>query len=305
MLRSDKNNIRIAYAGAISHPQNRAICNRLGLYDRMISMSKLREGDLKNSSIILVDSSVTNDGRCPQGFCVDPLIVVDHHRGGNVTDGDNKFVLIQDVGAASTLVYELFKGCGIKFEEVDESIPLLLAVGIHTDTNNLVSCSMRDVCAYGELLSVIKNHQELVSIFNYPLQASNYENMDRALKNMSQQGAHLVTNIGAIQAKDGDDLSTIADYLIRRDGVSLVIVWAMILDEKRVRISARSTDTSLELGSFLRERFGASCGGKFTPDGKSVGGGTMDLDFGFWLKPGTTQKAVEFVDAFMKDTIFS
>lgn len=300
-IRNGSLNVKIFYAGQIGHPQNRTLVNRLSLLDRMRPVSEMKEQDFTN--LILVDSSSSVDGRCLQGRKLNPIIVVDHHSGSDIVDGEDKFILIEKVGAASTLVFEIAEGIGAKFEDMDSVIPILLAVGIHTDTLNLVACTDRDISAYGKVI-LKADRQELMAMFNYPLQETNYRNLALALQNISQHGAHLVTNIGPIDSNAGDDISTVADLLIRKDGVSLVIVWAMIKDKKEVRISARSTDSSLDLCSFLRDRFGASCGSKPTPDKKSSGGGTMSLDLGFWLNSHTTLEVAALVKKFIDTAIF-
>ena len=300
-IRGGDNGVKVFYGGAIGHQQNRAICNRLGLSDRMHHASKMmKESDFHN--LVLLDSNKAEDGRCLSGRKFDPVIVVDHHRGSDFQDGEGKFILIEDIGATSTLMFELFEGAGYKFDGVN-SIALLLAVGIHTDTNNLVSCTERDVSAYGKLMPYI-DHQELMAVFNYPLLQTDYTCMLTALTNVSQKGASLITNIGAVTSRDGDILSTLADYLIRKDGVSVVIVWGLMLDTKHVRISARSTDISLDLAAFLREAFGPSSGGKFMPDGKSIGGGVISIDFPYWLTSETITEALALVKKRIESAVF-
>jgi len=293
--------VKIFYAGSVSHRQNLTMCNRLGLYDRMRPATDMKDDDFKN--LVLVDSSMSIDGRCLHGKKLNPMIVVDHHFGGDIMDADDRFVLIEKIGASSTLVLELCEDFGVNLGEMDSFIPILIAAGIYTDTLGLTAFMNRDLIAYGKV-ALVSDQQELMHIFNYPLHESNYKNMRLALENVCRHGAHLITNIGPIDSKDGDDISTAADLLIRMDGVSLVIVWAMIKDRKEVRVSARSTDSSLDLCSYLKERFGASCGSKPTPDKKSSGGGTMSLDLGFWLNNHTVPEAVALVNKFIESAIF-
>ena len=299
-IRGGDNGVKVFYGGAIGHEQNRAICNRLGLSDRMHHASKMKDPDFHN--LILLDSSKVEDGRGLSGCKLDPTIVIDHHRGSDFQDCECKFILIEDIGATSTLMFELFEGMGYKFDGVN-SVALLLAVGIHTDTSNLVSCTERDISAYGKLMPNV-DRQELIAVFNYPLLQTDYTCMLAALTNVSQRGASLVTNVGAVTSKEGDMLSTLADYLIRKDGVSVVIVWGLMLDTKHVRISARSTDISLDLAAFLREAFGPASGGKFMPDGKSIGGGVISIDFPYWLTQETITEALALVKKRIESAVF-
>jgi len=299
-LRDGESNVKVFYGGSIGHPQNRKLCSKFGLFDRMHHASKMKDQDFKN--LILLDSSKAEDGRCFSGRKLDPIIVIDHHRDSDFQECEGKFVQIEDVGATCTLVLELLEGVGYKFENVSQ-FALMLAVGIHTDTGGLVSCIERDVLAYGRLMPFV-DKQDQMAVFNYPLGQADYGCMQSALEKSEHRGASLVTNVGVIHSKDGDNLSTIADYLIRKEGVSLVIVWGLIIDTKSVRISARSTDTSLDLGGFLREAFGPSSGGKCMPDGKSSGGGMINLELGYWMIHDTELEALALVKKRIESAVF-
>ena len=299
-LRGGESGIKVFYSGSVGHQQNKTICNRLGLIDRMHSVAKMKDGDFKN--LVLLDSSKAEDGRCLCGKKLEPVIIIDHHRGSDFHDTEGKFVLIEEVGSTCTLVLELFEGSGYKFDGINR-FALMLAVGIHNDTHGLVSCTERDVSAYGRLMQYV-DLQEIMKIFNYPLDPIDYVCMRLALEKTVQRGASLVTNIGAVHSENGDNLSTIADYLIRMPGVSLVVVWGLMTDTKNVRISARSTDTSVDLNGFLREAFGPSSGGKYEPDGKSSGGGTISIDFPYWLTPDTETEALALIGKRIETAVF-
>jgi hypothetical protein len=79
-----------------------------------------------------------------------------------------------------------------------------------------------------------------------------------------------------------------ADLFIRVEGISLVVVWGIIenpsiADGVNVRLSARSENLSIPLETFLRDRFGPTCGAKFTPTGRGEGGALLKLVLPNWL----------------------
>ena len=124
------------------------------------------------------------------------------------------------------------------------------------------------------------------------------------LRSQTQEFGTLIACAGVLDPKDSDDLSTIADALIRKDGVSKVFVWGVIGDHK-VRISARSTDITQDLSEFLKARFGnGNAGAKLAPDGHSEGGAMITLNFAPWLSSGNMSQALELISARMRELIF-
>jgi len=292
--------IKIFYGGAVSHPQNVAIMNKFDLARRMRPIRQFGEDD--NRNVVLVDSSSLDDARLQLKEKIDPVIVIDHHRGSSVQEREGTFVWIEDVGSASTLVVELMRSLKIGPLEEHPMVALLLAVGIYTDTSGLTDCIRRDRDAYNVVADIAPG-QELTQLFRYPLPSSHFDNLGKALENREFRDGKMVTHLGKIRPEEGDDLSTIADSLIRMTGVTLVIVWGIV--DKTVRISARNADITNPLDVFLRDRFaGASCGAKLSSDGRGIGGGTVSLDLGVWMTEGTTQEVVALVSKWINNSVF-
>ncbi len=305
---SPSTKIKFFYGGAIGHPQNQTLFNKFDLQGRLRPMKQFSEADNKN--VMLVDSSSLKDGRLGlQSLKIDPIIVIDHHRDGDVTERDGTFVWIDtEAGAASTMLVELIQASLLPLTFDTPMVPSLLAVGIYTDTHGLIHCSARDRSAYGVVADIV-GANELSQLFQFPLPASYFENEANAWSNRKIEGGRLVTYLGVIRPDQGDDLSTIADKYIRMPNASLVIVWALVqLDGEKavVRISARSTDLSLPLGAFLRECFPeASSGAKLTSDGVGIGGGTIQVDFGPFLIPETRSEAVQLAAKYVLTRVFA
>ncbi|MDO8482443.1 MAG: DHH family phosphoesterase [bacterium] len=296
-----RNDVVIYYCGPVSHKQNQVAMTRYGLYDVFQPIKNWKPEESRH--VVLADSSKVADARLGIELKDPPIAVIDHHRDKDVVETDESFVWVEDVGAASTMVTELFSALGVDFASLEPVIPMMLALGIRTDTDNLLRGGKRDRLAQ-TLVENVVNEREFRQLFNYPLPPSYYRNLKRSLEQVTQNSARLVTNIGIVSADMSDDISTFADLMIRWDGVSLVVVWCILEKEKRVRVSARNADSSRDLGSFLRERFGPSCGAKVTEDGDGIGGGSLTLDFGFWFNSETRAETEALVGKFIASAVF-
>ena len=290
--------VSICACGSIGHPQNRVLINRCGLGSLLKPITTLQEHP--DACQVLVDSSMSVDNRLPVGMTLSPQIVIDHHRGSDLLDDPERFVWIEDLGATCTMVTELAEALDIPLPQV-RHLPLLLAMGIYTDTRALIAASARDRGAYDRLIDQL-DIIEFQSLLDYPLPESHYDNLLHALTRCEQRGSRLLTSVGHIRPEDGDDLSTFANYLLRRDGVTLVVVWGII--DSTVRISARNANLSDPLDAFLRARFGASSGAKLAPDGRGEGGARLRLDLGLWLSDATRPQVEEMVSTRLKELIF-
>jgi nanoRNase/pAp phosphatase (c-di-AMP/oligoRNAs hydrolase) len=291
--------VRMCASGAVGHPQNRALINRCGLASELLPIDVLGEYD--GAGQVLVDSSTSADNRLPAGMTLSPTIVIDHHRGSDLHGSPERFIWIEDLGATCTMVTELAEALGLALP-ASRHLPLLLAMGIYTDTRSLISADTRDRRAYGRLIEQL-DISEFQSLLSYPLPESHYDNLLHALTHTEQRGGRLLASVGHIRPEEGDDLSTFADYLLRRDGVTLVVVWGIM--DSTVRISARNANLSDPLDDFLRARFGAASGAKLAPDGRGEGGARLRLDLGLWLSDATRPQIEAMVSTRLKELIFS
>lgn len=288
---------RVFSAGAVGHPQNRALINKYNLRKKVLPIEEFQD---PAPHVALVDSSLATDSRLPQE--VDPVIVIDHHRGTDLTEQPDRFFWIEDVGSTCTLIVELLREYQLDLHEPHSWLAVLLALGIYTDTKAMISASSRDHQAYAHVIPYT-NIREVQQLIDYPLPATHFENLAHALNNCEQRENRLVAGVGRIQAEEGDDLSTIADYFLRKDGVSLAVVWGIVGDS--VRVSARNLSLSTPLDEFLANRFGAASGAKLTPDGKGEGGALVRLDLGPWMSEGTGPEVEAMVGKRIKEWIFS
>lgn len=294
---------KIFYAGSIAHPQNRAIVNRCNLAPRMRKMKELTTEELGANFCIFVDSSSINDARLGElKGKINPVAVIDHHRDSDIAPNENSYLLIEDAGACSSLIVEMMQALAIDLTEDDKLLATIIAMGIYTDTKSLAATNKRDLEAYTYIVQ-FANSSSLMEFIDFPLPTTFYKNLHAVLENSCQQSGRLVTNIGYVTANEGDDLSTIADLLVRSESASLVVVWGIVGNV--VRISARNTDISVPLDQFLKDRFGPTTGAKLTPDGRGEGGGIIELDLGFWIGATNKDDILKMVSERIKELVFS
>lgn len=300
IIRSMGGKSTIWFSGGVGHPQNRSIINR---YDLTKIMRPIEECKFDGAEgYALVDSSLLVDSRMEQELEGDtaPVIIVDHHRN-NIDEEDDKLIWVEDVGSACTLIIELIKEMKLEFPDNCEHIPVLLAMGIYSDTKKLVNAGDRDISAYNFIIRGV-SPQEFSDLIDYPLPGTYFDNLHTALGNAVISGSRLVAHIGQVTVRQGDDLSTIADILIRRDSITLAVVWGIV--NNQLRFSARNDDITTPLDDFLKECFGENSGAKLTPDGHGEGGGLIDLDLGFLKGDDALNEIIALVKKRMETVIF-
>ncbi|KJR41180.1 TrkA-N domain-containing protein [Candidatus Magnetoovum chiemensis] len=269
--------VEVYYCGHFGHPQNRTIYS---LYDlgSIFDPISIKPSEIKKCAI--VDSSQVNDARL-QGYSIEPVIIIDHHEVDtkNNDEDENSFILIERVGASSTLVAELVFALNVKLEKNSREATLG-ALGIFNDTKMLTNATERDVIAYSKILEYA-DKEIFRQLHSYPLPQRYFEYFKEAITNWKIKESRLVTGIGFVSSKEADQLSIITDSLIRMPEIQIAIAWG-IVDYAHVRISARCTDPSLSFYDFLKERFGQNSGVKTTATGVAEGGALIKLPSGFW-----------------------
>ena len=271
------------YCGGIGHPQNRALFNIFNLGQRFIHISNYTD-PIVDRHFILVDSSDLNDSRLPEPLKGKrPAMIIDHHRSEVKAGNGSEFYWIEDgssegVGSSSTMVFELSKTFGVKFSETEQT---LLTLGIHSDTKSMVDATARDRNAFAALSAEVDG-RKFSDLLRYPLPESYFVALHHALNGMEHHNEKVVADVGSIPPEDGDNISSIADFLLRMAGVTFVIVWGVV--GKKVRLSLRSTDPSFSLNNFIADSFGKNAGGaKMTPEGVFEGGATTSLELPVWI----------------------
>jgi len=292
----------IYYQGRVGHPQNEALCQKLGLMSRMRPLLDAPIGECPEN-IVLVDSSKAKDSRLP--FLIAPVIVVDHHEKSDIKDREDIFLwLDESAGSASTMVAELLSAITTESWEFKPDLALMLTLGIYTDCKNNTRTGERDDLAY----SWVKRYTsttDFSALVNYKRQFSFLKHLSRAVayveKHDTYRMGRILGGLGRIPEKCGDDLAMVADELLRTVGAPLAVTWAVVevKDEVtkeitlKIRVCARSEDYTTPLGETLSDRFGDKSGAKSLPDGSAEGGALFEFPgVGPWISDAEMEQIV-------------
>ncbi len=236
----------------IGHHETRAFVNLLD-----IPLVHIINGVMNNYSIIaLVDCNTPGkNNSLPPDTKIN--IVVDHHPLPENVELDADLVDIRpDVGAASTMMTRYVQELDF---ELSSNLATALLYGIRTDTGEFKrNTSSADLTAAAFLYGSVD--KDLLAQIETPSMSS--EAMDVlgvAIRNKKIEGSYLISNAGFIH--DRDTLPQAADYLLKLEGISTVLVFG--ITEDRIVVSARSKDIRINIGDIIQKAFGeiGSAGG--------------------------------------------
>jgi nanoRNase/pAp phosphatase (c-di-AMP/oligoRNAs hydrolase) len=287
----------IFYAGEISHPQNKTMTNVLSLVMKKAEEFEALEGDYSKN--ISVDCTEQHTGIKN----IDLDIIFDHHRNlPNKKESEYDFVDIRQVGATSSIVYDLVS-CTDCFQgdlsDSDKVVSTALLLGVYTDTKQLLSETTSDIDhkAYQELTK-IADINKLNQIIHYPLPRYLYELEAEALRDENSEFIDdtRLSFVGFIPLKHRDALPVLSEKLMRMSGVTTSIVFAVV--DNCIEASVRSEDVSLDVDDFVKKIFGKNAGGKY-----GAGAGKVEIDF---FETGSQSEEVkDIICQAVKQTVIS
>lgn len=231
----------ILYYGEIQHQQNKAMVNLLN-----IPMLKANEVDLSSyARFALVDSAGPGvNNSIPESVEVD--IIIDHHPAENV---NAEFVDVRgDVGATATILTLYLQDLKIV---PTKTLATALFFGIQTETEEFRrNARTNDFLASAYLYPFVDN--ELLEKMEGPaLSTETLDVLGTAIKNREIFSSFLISFAGFIT--DKDTLPQAADFLLKLEGISTVLVFGIIKDN--VYLSARNSDVRINIGDILKKAF--------------------------------------------------
>lgn len=210
------------------------------------------------------------DSRLPIKY--NPRIVIDHHPESDISKNKDVFVRVDpEVGAATTLIYEIMLSFGF---EIEDKLATIMAVGIDNDNKGfkIPVDRKRDRHAWVQLTDrYIPSLYAELSRPNLPTRY--YKLLGHAIKEESWQEfsepeMFLVTETPLINSEETSYLAKYADILSECKKWETVIVWAPLKRgesrqiqadfgtfEKGFEIKVRSTDKSKDLNDVIRKIF--------------------------------------------------
>ena len=233
--------VRIAYGGAISHQQNRAMVNALDIEMTPIERCSLSDFDL----VAFVDHSVAGRNNSVSE-AVTPDVVIDHHPSEEVSGQyvDHR----PGVGATATILTRYLQAYEL---ELDERLATALLFGIHRETLSFTRETTAAEHAAASYLHALADHSLIESLSNSVFTCETLNGIGDAIANREVRGSCLVSSLGRIHERD--TLPQAADYLLKLEGVSTTVVFGIVDDN--IHLSARTNNSQVHIGDLLKDTF--------------------------------------------------
>jgi len=264
----------IVYGGEITHHENRAFVNLLGLDIRKVSPGSYEVK--RHPTIALIDCQPNGNLSILDDEDLKKIeILIDHHQLlQNLEEKLPKDAFIDirpDVNSTASIIVEYFQSLNM---EVNGILGTSLFYGIYTDTKKFSKFSTTDLDALEFLAG--KVDYEILEKIEYPdISVETAEVLAKAIMNRKAFKNVIISNVGFIT--DRDAIAESADFLLRLEGVTTVLVFGIVDD--RIEISARTRDVRINVGKVLKEAFGdiGSAGGHAQSGGARVHLGIFKL----------------------------
>ncbi|USG99472.1 NAD-binding protein [Thermococcus argininiproducens] len=241
----------IVYGGEITHHENRAFVNLLGLDMRKVSLGSYEVK--RHSAIALVDCQPNGNLSILDDEDLKRIeILIDHHQLlQNLDEKLPKTTFIDirsDVNSTSSIMAEYLQNLNM---EVSNILGTSLFYGIYIDTKKFSKLSTTDLEALEFLTG--KVDYEILEKIEYPdISIETAEILAKAILNRKAFKNVVISNVGFITNRDAIPES--ADFLLRLEGVNTVVVFGIVDD--RIEISARTRDVRVNVGRVLKDAFG-------------------------------------------------
>ena len=259
----------IYYGGTISHQKNRALVNLLDI--NLINI-KTKEEVMKAvksaGKIALIEASIPSKNNILP-LEVNPNLIFDHHQI-DISSVKGDFVDIQpEIGATATMMTKYIRQLNIK---PDVSLATALLYGIRTDTKEFTRNTTLDDFEAAGYLSPLVDTTVMSQLEFPPMRLETLDIIGRAIRNKRIRGSYLVSFVDFIS--DRDALPQAAEMMLQLEGVYTVLVFGINGD--KVQLSARSSDTRVNLGLILQSAFGElNSGGHATMAAGSINLGIL------------------------------
>jgi len=279
--------IDVLYGGEVSHQQNRAFVNLLE-----VALSDFGEADLgEYDAVAFVDHSVKGENNSvSEEASVD--LVIDHHPPEDGVDAG--FVDVrEEFGATTTMLVEYLQELDIT-PDTDVATALLFA--IRAETLEYLRGATEMEYDASKFLHRYADAELLRRMTEPAFTPETLNTIGSAIREREVRASSLVAGVGVTSERDA--LPQAADYLMRLEGVSTVLVFGIV--GERIEASARSKDSRVNLDRVMRDAFGdvGSAGGH-----RDMAGAQVPLGV-FSEMAENDEKMVELVSGTVKKRFF-
>ncbi len=252
-----------------------SICAELGITASIVSEKKLSLPENRNFVRALkipisyippepdvndFDAYIVTDSQSPIAAGITGKLpcaaFIDHHEpGGEEIEAE---FMIQDTnaGSTSTIMALILRDLGRELDPgVMAHVATALVYGVYTDTDKYSHAGELDYEAL-DYLSRYSDAGLFNTISSTRLSKTTLQLLKRAVTHGQVYRDWLLAGVGYVDAEHRDSIAIIADFLIRREKTEVVVVFAVIEDSKRDRLtvdaSLRSSREQIDLNEIIR-----------------------------------------------------
>lgn len=266
---------KIAATQNLSLDQNKVFARRLALsFDIADSFAKHRSW--ADSYVVVDHPSPAIEGLSGVLPC---CVHIDHHDKVRPPVPIGMRWCTTSVGSTSTLIATIVEQChrDLNISDVEmQRIATALLFGIQTDTDKYALATRADYAAI-HFLSPFANAAILKKLSAVPLSRGTAARLQLAEQSKEIYKGWLITGVGFVPEIHRDDIAIIADFLLSREEVDMVVVFAIIEDQRNNKLtldaSIRSKSRALKLNPLIR-RLASNGGGR-----RSKGAYQVKLDY--------------------------
>lgn len=228
--------------------------NRRLVHDFSIPYRVIRQRDLEGvSGIIVIDYAKAT----PPAMAVDlpVLLHIDHHQAFIEDKGAENRILDLEVGAVSTLIADWLLQCQEKWcQYILESCATILYYAIQVDTDALLHASPRDRTISDHLRSMV-NESWLKKNLKIRLNVFQRERVEWGLERAVNHEGTLLCGLGLLSATERDLIAITSDFLVKRKGIELTAVFALIHTKEHLTldVSLRSKSKRIDLYDLIQK----------------------------------------------------
>lgn len=275
--------VDVMYDGLISHPENLALVNLLGI-DMVRYTPELALEEY--AAAVFVDNQGTTTHLTDRlhRAGVPTLAVIDHHDPQDTLDPI--FSDVRPLGACATQFTEYLRS-GL-FGELDPGegrhvqLATALMHGLHSETDGFVRARPPEYTA-AAFLSRIMDPDLLERVLCVQKSRGTMHVIEAALQGRSVRAGFSVAGVGYLRWPDRDAIPQAADFLITEENVHTAIVFGLLCgDDGREVISGslRTMKATMGVDAFLKDALGRDAEGRFYGGGRTRAGG-FEVDVGF------------------------
>ncbi|ASI98473.1 DHH family phosphoesterase [Thermococcus celer] len=242
---------QIVYGGEITHHENRAFVNLLGIDLKRVSRGSY---ELKRYPFMaLVDCQPNGNLTVLEREDYKRIrIVIDHHQIlqhlQELLPADAFLDIRPEVNSSSSILVEYLRTLEIP---LSPALATALFYGIYIDTKKFSKLSHVDLKAI-EFLAGKVDYELLDKIEHPDISTETAEILARAIMNRRIYKNVIVSNVGFITNRDA--IAESADFLLHLEGITTVLVFGIVDD--RIEMSARTRDVRVNIGKVMKEAFG-------------------------------------------------